>query len=126
VFRARDVLAARVLTPAALRSSAWRRLYRGVYADADLPDTFGLRIRGAGLLVPVSAVFSGRTAAYLHGATTLADLTTAVEVSIPTGARFGPVTGLRVRHVALPTQDVTTVRQRRVTTPVRTALDIAR
>jgi len=120
------VLAAGLLTPAALRSSAWRRLYRGVYADAALPDSFGLRIRGAGLLIPPSAVFSGRTAAYLHGATALVESRTAVEVSVPPGAGFGPVTGLRVRQVALLTDEVSTVSQRLATAPVRTALDIAR
>jgi hypothetical protein len=126
VFRKRDVVDAGLLTPGALRSSAWRRLYRGVYADADLPDCFGLRVRGAGLLIPPSAAFSGRTAAYLHGAIALVGPRTAVEVSLPTGVRFGPVAGLHVRRVALPPDDVATVNRRRLTSPVRTALDIAR
>jgi very-short-patch-repair endonuclease len=125
VFRKRDVLAAGLLTPEALRSSAWRRLYRGVYADAELPYSFGLRVRGAGLLIPSAAVFSGRTAAYLHGAATLVDTVTPVEVSVPTGVRFGPVAGLRVRQVVLPPADLTVVSGKRCTTPVRAALDIA-
>ncbi|MGY1630328.1 hypothetical protein ACI784_01290 [Geodermatophilus sp. SYSU D01186] len=64
MFRTSDVVAAGLLTAAQLRSSAWRRLFRGVYADADLPDSFDVRIAGAGLLVPARAVFSGRTAAH--------------------------------------------------------------
>lgn len=125
VFRKRDVVAAGLLTDDALRSSAWRRLYRGVYADAELPDTFDVRVRGAALLVPASAVFSGRTAAYLHGATALVDPRTTVEVSVPVGARFGPVAGLRVHQSVLPSADVTKVRALAATTALRAALDIA-
>jgi very-short-patch-repair endonuclease len=125
VFRVRDVLADGVLTAGALRSSAWRRLYRGVYADARLPDSVGLRIRGASLIVPPTSVFSGRAAAYLHGATELADLRSPVEVTVPAGTSFGPVAGLRIRHSDLHSADVTTVARRRCTTEMATALGIA-
>ncbi|GAB3311382.1 hypothetical protein GCM10027451_23260 [Geodermatophilus aquaeductus] len=126
VFRARDVLAAGLLSPAALRSSAWRRLYRGVYADAELPDDPDVRISGACLLIPAPAVFSGRTAAHLHGAGELLDPAMPVEVSVPPGVRFGPIAGLRVRRTVLPASDVTVVHRRPSTTGTRTALDIAR
>ena len=126
MFRKRDVLASGLLTTDALRSSAWRRLYRGVYADADLPDSFGVRVRGAKLLMPPAAVFSGRTAAFLHGATELVDPRVAVEVSVPAGVRFGPVDGMRVRRVLLPPVEVTSVGTWRCTTGVRTCLDLAR
>ncbi|MGY1832553.1 DUF559 domain-containing protein [Geodermatophilus sp. SYSU D01180] len=126
VFRARDAITAGLLTPSALRSSAWRRLHRGVYADAELPDGPDLHISGACTLVPPTAVFSGRTAAHLHGADVLMGVATPVEVSVPTGVRFGPVTGLRVRRTALAPADVVQVRRRRCTSRTRTALDIAR
>jgi very-short-patch-repair endonuclease len=126
VFRARDVLSQGLLSRDALRSSAWRPLFRGVYADADLADSVGLRIRGARLIAPASAIFSGRTAAYLHGATGLADIREPVEVSVPPGVPFGPVAGLRVRRVSLPDDDLTGVATFRCTTGLRTALDIAR
>jgi very-short-patch-repair endonuclease len=126
VFRTRDVLRDGLLTPDALRSSAWRRLFRGIYADAELPDTFGLRVRGARLLTPAPAVFSGRTAAFLHGCTGLVDVRTPVEVSVPAGLQFGPVEGLRVRRVRLPDEDVLRLGTFRATTGLRTALDIAR
>jgi len=126
VFRKRDVVAAGLLTTDALRSSAWRRLYRGVYADADLPDSLDVRIRGARLLAPPAAVFSGRTAAYLHEAAELAGRGGPVELTVPANVRFGPVEGMRVRRVALPASDVADVRGWRCTTRVRTALDIAR
>ena len=126
VFRARDVLRDGLLTRDALRSAAWRRLYRGVYADADLPESYGLRIRGARLLLPAAGVFSGRTAAYLLGAPSLADLRAPLEVAVPAGTQFGPIAGLRIRRVQLPGADVTQVEGFPCTRGLRTALDIAR
>ena len=127
VFRVRDVVRDGLLTHDALRSTAWRRLYRGVYADADLPDVLDVRIRGARMIAPATAVFSGRTAAHLLGAPELADVRgLPVEVTVPTGARFGPVQGLRVRRVDLPGCDIAEVGGWRCTTGLRTALDIAR
>lgn len=126
VFRTRDVLSRGLLTEAQLRSSAWRRLFRGVYADAALVDSHGLRIAGARLLLPPGAAFSGRTAAFLHGAPELVDAGDRVEVSVPVGVRFGPVAGLRIRQVVLPPADVVALGTRPCTTGLRTALDIAR
>jgi len=126
VFRKRDVLARGLLTEAQLRSSAWRRLFRGVYADAALADSYGLRVSGARLLLPSGAAFGGRTAAFVHGATELVEAQDRVEVSVPTGVRFGPVGGLRIRQVGLPRSDVVLLGGRPCTTGLRTALDIAR
>ncbi|WP_347057945.1 DUF559 domain-containing protein [Blastococcus sp. HT6-30] len=126
VFRGADAIAAGLLTKDALRSSAWRRLYRGVYADASLESDFSLQVTGALLLVPAPAVFSGRTAAYLLGAQELVDRGTPVEVTVPPDVRFGPVAGLRIRRMPLPEADVLLHRGRRVTSGLRTALDIAR
>lgn len=126
VSRKRDVVGSGLLTASELRSSAWRRLYRGVYADATLPDSFGVRVSGARLLVPPSAVFSGRTAAHLHGAIELVDVRTPVEVSVPADVRSGPVAGLRVRQVTVDASEVVERSRGRCTTPLRTALDIAR
>jgi len=125
VFRARDVVADGVLTPAALRSSAWRRLYRGVYADSSLGDDVGLRIRGASLLAPPAAAFTGRTAAWLHGASELADVRDPIEITVPAGCSFGPVAGLRIRHVQLAASDLTSVAGRRCTTGLATAVSLA-
>jgi very-short-patch-repair endonuclease len=126
VFRKRDVVSAGLLTESELRSSAWRQLFRGVYVDSALPDTVAVRISGAALLLPPSGVFSGRTAAYLHGATGLAEPAAPIEVSVPTGVRFGPVTGLRIRQVGLAPPDLALVGRWRCTSALRTALDIAR
>jgi very-short-patch-repair endonuclease len=125
VFRSRDVLSDGVLSPAALRSSAWRRLYRGVYADARLPDSVDIRIRGASLIVPRAGVFTGRTAAHLHGATELADVRSPVEVTVPPGTSLSPVAGLRIRHAALDPSAITVVDGWRCSTELATALTIA-
>jgi very-short-patch-repair endonuclease len=126
VFRGRDAVASGLLTSERLRSTAWRRLYRGIYADASLPDTHGVRIAGAALLVPSSAAFAGRSAAYLYGAEALVDAETPVDVVVPAVARFGPVAGLRIRVAPLGGDDVRTVGRHLCTVPLRTALDIAR
>ena len=126
VFRAGDALAAGLLTRNQLESRAWRRLFRGIYADAALPDDHGTSVAGAALVVPDGAVFSGRTAAYLLGAESLVEPDSPVEVVVPETERFGPVTGLRIRRTSLPITDVRSVGRYTCTTPVRTAVDIAR
>ena len=126
IFRSRDAIAAGLLTRDALRSSAWRRLFRGIYVDAEVPDDARLRITGASLLLPATAVFSGRTAAHLLGAEELHDPAGPVEITVPPGQRFGPVSGLRVRQAPLPPGDLRRAAGLRCTTAVRTALDIAR
>jgi very-short-patch-repair endonuclease len=126
VFRARDVFRDGLLTRDALRSSAWRRLFRGVYADSELPESYALRMRGARLLMPTKAVFCRRTAAFLLGAPALVHPSAPLEVAVPIGMPFGPVTGLRVHRVPLPDSDVTQVSGFRCTRGLRTALDIAR
>lgn len=50
-----------------LRGASWRRLRPGTYVWAGLSDTPALRLEAVRLRRPASAVFSGRTAAWLHG-----------------------------------------------------------
>ncbi|MGY1988302.1 endonuclease domain-containing protein [Blastococcus sp. SYSU DS0669] len=126
VFRGRDVVADGVLTAEELRSSAWRRLFHGIYADARLPESFGLRVRGARLLAPDRAVFWGRTAAYLHGVTGLVDAQSPVEFIVPPSSRCGAAAGLAVRRTAVEDFDVVQRGPFRFTTGVRTGVDLAR
>ncbi|SEK27629.1 Transcriptional regulator, AbiEi antitoxin, Type IV TA system [Blastococcus sp. DSM 46786] len=126
MFRGRDVVADGVLTRDELRSSAWRRLFHGVYADARLPESFGLRVRGARLLAPSCAVFCGRTAAYLHGVTGVVDADSPVELVVPTSSRAAAAAGLVVRRAAIEPSDLTQSGPFRFTTGLRTAVDIAR
>ena len=123
VFRGRDALRAGLLTKRQLDSGAWRRLFRGVYADAALPVDHALRCLGAHLLLPAEAAIAGRSAAYLHGAR-LAATDDPVEVVVPWAHRFGPVQGMRIRFAELPPGDVDPARPRS-TTALRTAFDVA-
>lgn len=71
-FLYEDAIAAG-LTRDQLRTSAWHRLFRGVYASATMPLSTALRARGALLLHPPAAHASHTTAAVLYGIPTPTD-----------------------------------------------------
>ncbi|TYP85924.1 type IV toxin-antitoxin system AbiEi family antitoxin [Blastococcus xanthinilyticus] len=125
IFRGSEQVRAGLLTPGHLRSSAWRRLFPDVYACASLPVTHERRARAvAGLLLP-GATVSGRSAAVLWGVEA-ARSDDPVECTLPTARRCGAVRGVHVTRRHLPAGDVTRWRGVLVTTPMRTALDLAR
>lgn len=126
VFRGSDAVTAGLLTRDMLRGRCWRRLFRDVYADSAVPHDHRLRLAGAALLIPPEAVVSGRSAAFLHGLREAVDVTTPVEVTVPPSARFGPVTGLRIRQATVRDGEVVVWGGHRCTAEVRTALDVAR
>jgi hypothetical protein len=126
VFRGTWAVGTGVLTEQQLRSSAWRRLRRDVYADAELPVDHRLMARGVGLVMPRAAAMGGRSAAVLWG---LADLATAddpVEVVVPPGTRWTPGPGVVVRSARLDGDIVHDGRGMRWTDRVRTAVDLIR
>ncbi len=115
-----------VLTPASLRSSAWQRVFPDVYACSSLPLDHRRRARAAaGLLLPTATV-SGRSAAVLWGVEDLAGPDDDVELTVDPGCRAGAVRGLRVTRRTLTDDEVTRRSGVRVTTPLRTALDLGR
>jgi hypothetical protein len=61
-------VASGLLTPAQLRSSAWRRLFYDVYVDSRVVETHLLRCQALSLRLPADAVISGRSAAQIWGA----------------------------------------------------------
>jgi hypothetical protein len=117
-------VAAGTLTPKELRGPAWRRLFRDVYACAELPVTHQLRVAAAGLLVP-GAVVSGRSAAVLWGVPE-AERDDDVELTVPPGSTACRVSGIRVRRRLLASEQVAQRRRIRVTTPETTAVDLGR
>ncbi len=124
-FRGSHVVAAGLLTPRELRSSAWRRLFRDIYACVELPITHELRaVAAAGLLVP-GAVISGPSAAVLWGVPA-AGRDDDVELTVPPGATVCRVPGVRIRRRLLDADHVTAIRRARVTTAEVTATDLAR
>jgi len=108
-----------------------RRVVRGVYVDAALPDSIAHRARALALAVPEAAVITDETAAWLYGI----DL-------YPAGDRFGPMPRLqffrladhtRVRRAGvlsgrrmLEDVDLVSVGGIVATTPLRTACDLGR
>ena len=126
VFRGTGPLASNAVSAEQLRTAAWLHVHRGTYSDADIPLTHGLRCDAALLVIPNTAAIGGRSAAWLHGIE-LVKTWDPVEVIVPPDARFGPVRGLRIRRTELPKDDVIRAPGRvAVTTPERTAWDIAR
>ena len=125
VFRGSLVVGQGLLTPRELRSSAWRRIFRDVYACAELPLTHELRaVAAARLLVP-GAVVSGPSAAVLWRVQ-VGDPDDDVELTVPPGSTVCRVPGIRVRRRGLGPDDLTVTRHVRATTAEATAIDLAR
>lgn len=126
VFPARSAIDGGLLTRRQLDSAVWRRVLRGVYADATLPVDHGLYVAAARWLMPPSAALSGASAAWVYGADDLAGPGDPVEVLVPTADRFGPVAGLRIRtERQIPDGHLIMVNGFRLTQPARTAWDLA-
>ena len=96
-----------------------------MYACSTLRLDHRLRARAAAALLVPGAVVTGRSAATLWGVE-LAGADDDVELTLPEGSRAGAVSGLRVTRRALPAEQVSRLAGVRVTTRLRTALDLAR
>ncbi len=106
-----------------------RPVVRGVYAVAQAPDDVVMRASAIGLVLPPTAVVCDRTAAWLHGVDVLPR--TARTVAPPLDVVHSTDTrmdrpGVDGRRRGLLARDVTEVNGIRVTTPLRTALDLGR
>ncbi len=105
-----------------------RRPLREVYVEATLDDTVELRARSAALVVTEGAVLTDRSAAWLWGVDAMRpadlDVQPPLELFVVRG-----VTRVRRREIAggvrdLASVDVTSIEGVRVTTPLRTSLDL--
>lgn len=123
-FRGTDAVAAGVVTPKILRGPRFRRLFSGIYIRADVEVTFEVRSRAAYLLLDGSGVLGGFSAAELLGASCGPLDAPAEVVVVFGGVRTRP--GLLVRHDELAPDEVTHVAGWAVTSPLRTAYDLAR
>ena len=115
-------VAAGLVTAEQLRGPRFTRLFRGVFVEADAEVDFAVRCRAAALLAGGRGVLAGWAAAELLGAS-CAPSDAPVEL-IAVGGRAQP--GLVIRADVLSPGEVTRVGQARVTTPARTAFDLAR
>jgi AbiEi antitoxin C-terminal domain len=126
LFRGSQALDEGLLSANQLRSSAWRRPLRDVYADSRLEPDHGLSCHAAALLMPPGSALSGPSAAWLFGIESAVRADDAVHVSVPARASFGPISGLVVHSMELPPAEVTTQHGLPCTTAARTAWDLAR
>ncbi|HEX2894920.1 MAG TPA: hypothetical protein VHO29_13055 [Marmoricola sp.] len=106
-----------------------RKVVRGVYAASQAPDSVLFRAQALALVIPDCAVVTDRTAAWLHGVPILergAHLV-APPISVcetaDTRVRRADVDG---RRRQLLDRDVVELHGLRVTTPLRTGLDLGR
>ena len=105
-----------------LRSARFRSLGAGFHCWAGLPETPWLRLDAVRRRVP-DAVFSGLTAAWLHGLDV--DWPTPIEISVPDVRVVTSRSGLRVRSVRLAPVDTTLIGGRPVTSVLRMIADLA-
>jgi hypothetical protein len=114
-----------LLTRRQLRSSAWQRLFQGVYADSSLAVTHTTRCAAvAGYLLPAGGVIAGRSAVMVHGAG-LAGPLDPVEALAPRGTEVIPHDGVIVHRANFFAEECVRLRGLIVTSPVRTCWDVA-
>ncbi|MHA6793999.1 endonuclease domain-containing protein [Pseudonocardia bannensis] len=123
-FRGGDAIAQGLITPGRLRGPGFERVFRGIYVPAGTPLDLVVRSRAAFQLLDGRGALAGYSAAALLGAG-CAPGNAPAEITDPWGTlRARP--GLLVHRERLGADDICTVAQCRVTTPVRTAWDLAR
>jgi very-short-patch-repair endonuclease len=123
-FLGRDAVAAGLLTRRQLVGPSWRRLLPNVYLHRGVLLDHAVWCKGAALLLPADGAISHASAAFLFGVDVL-PLGAAVAVSVPR-ERHLRMRGLLVRRTRLDEWDTRTVGMIAVTTPTRTAFDLAR
>lgn len=125
-FRRADAVALGV-SARQLRSYGFRRVCHDVYVSAAAPDDPALRLAAVRLVAPPHAVVSGVSAAWLLGCDVRRSTAEPIEVTAPRGVTFSNRRGLlRPRQALVPDDDVVEVGGVRVTSPLRTAFDLAR
>jgi hypothetical protein len=112
-----------------LRHGVVRRVLSGVYADASVEDTIELRCRAAGLVMSPHAVLCDRTAAWLFGIDVLLfrelEILPPLEVFVLRGRQRVDRREILGGERDLSPADITEIYGVKVTTPLRTALDLA-
>jgi hypothetical protein len=112
----------------ALRNGLVRRVLRGVYVRATVPDTILLRVEALALVVTPHSVVCDRTAAWLHGIDVFGlgdqEVLPAVETCVYRTRNPTRLEGVDGRTRDLLPCDVMVVQGVAVTTPLRTALDL--
>ncbi|GGK15512.1 hypothetical protein GCM10010124_05330 [Pilimelia terevasa] len=108
-----------------LRGPRWRRLLPGVAIGSDVPLDYRTWCEAAALVLPAGGVLAEWTAAFLWGAAE-PPRSGRVAVAVPPDRRLTAHARLAVRHSPVPEADRATCAGLPVTTPLRTAFDLAR
>src|SRR5260370_7209835 len=117
----REVARRHGVTRAQLRGARWRRLAVGLYAWREIADAPITRLIAAKHRLPDTAVFTGPTAAWLHGI----DMTPCnpIEAAVPKTSHISRLAGLAGPRSNLPGPETSTVRGFRLTPALRTVPD---
>jgi hypothetical protein len=124
VFIGSHAIAGGALNRRQLRERSYRRLCQGVYADPGLPFDHRLRCRGVALLLPPGAAIGGLSAGGWHGGP-LPDTFAPVTVIRPPEVEWKGPREVRVHRSVLEAGDIRMVEDVPVTSPLRTAWDVA-
>jgi hypothetical protein len=123
-FRGSEALAAGRISPGSLRGPRYRRLLPDVYAAASSAPDLALRSRAAYLWARGAGVLTGYSAAELHAAP-CAHRYAPAELALPGQHRTGPP-GVVLRQFTPADDERRTRGGIELTTPLRTAYDLAR
>jgi very-short-patch-repair endonuclease len=112
------------LTKDHLLGASWRRLGGGFYALRAIADDPKVVLAAISRRLPTTAVFSDRTAAWLHGL----DLPPCdpIEVTLPPGCHTSRLVGVAVRRSTVSASETVVRRGHRATSAVRTLADLGR
>ena len=124
VFVGSHAVAEGFLTRGQLRRRGYRRLVQGVYADPGLPYDHQLKCQGVALLLPDGTVIGGHSAAAWWGAP-FAGVPDPVTVLRSVDVKWRGPRGVRVHQTVLRPGDCTIVDGLPLSTPLRTAWDVA-
>lgn len=124
VFIGSHAIAEGFLTRGQLRRRGYRRVVQGVYVDSSLPFDHRLKSEGVALLLPDDAVIGGHSAAAWWGAP-FAGPADPVTVLRGSGVPWDGPRGVRVHQTVLRLGDRRAVDGVPVSSPVRTAWDLA-
>ncbi|RHW26810.1 DUF559 domain-containing protein [Nocardioides immobilis] len=105
-----------------------RRVFHGAYVPDGVTDTVEMRAALAARLLPNGHVITGRTAAWLYGIDTYAwaelDESPGIDVCVLPGSEPSHRSGIDGHNRDLAPRDITELEGVRITTPLRTALDL--
>jgi hypothetical protein len=108
---------------AQLLGASWRRLGRGFYAWHEIAEVPMTLLIAAKLRLPDAAVFTGSTAAWLHGLDIAPS--SPIEAAVPSTSSTSRLVGVVVRRCSIPAAETSIRRGVRVTSAVRTIADLA-